>query len=110
MKIMAGIASLPIFSKFIGKSEVAKPIVKIAGSSTNSPYLRPFYANQYDISYERYFEDTDGAFIAALFYKDIESFVQTCFLSSELKIPICPIEKSLIIAQNTKIYKQMHLG
>ena len=48
---------------------------KLSGQSDNSPYLRPFYANQYDLSYEYYFNDTDGAFIAALYYKDIQSFV-----------------------------------
>ncbi|WP_412971858.1 TonB-dependent receptor [Glaciecola sp. MF2-115] len=48
---------------------------RLSGQSDNSPYLRPFYANQYDISYEHYFDDTDGAFIAALYYKDIQSFV-----------------------------------
>ena len=46
MKIMAGIASLPIFSKFIGKSEVAKPIVKIAGSSTKMPDWFPDLVNK----------------------------------------------------------------
>ncbi|GLX83327.1 TonB-dependent receptor [Thalassotalea eurytherma] len=50
---------------------------EISGNSDNNPFLKPFYANQYDISYERYFADTDGAFVAAFFYKDIESFVQT---------------------------------
>ncbi|MBF7072683.1 TonB-dependent receptor [Glaciecola sp. MH2013] len=48
---------------------------ELSGASDNSPYLRPFYANQYDLSYEYYFSDTDGAFIAALYYKDIQSFV-----------------------------------
>ena len=37
MKIMGGIASLPIFTKFLGKSEVAKPVVKVAGTSTKMP-------------------------------------------------------------------------
>jgi len=46
MKVMAGIASLPIFSKFIGKSEVAKPIVKIAGSSTKMPDWFPNLINK----------------------------------------------------------------
>jgi len=50
---------------------------EISGSSNNNPFLKPFYANQYDISYEHYFEDTDGAFVMAYFYKDIESFIQT---------------------------------
>jgi len=49
---------------------------EITGSSTNSPFLLPFYATQYDLSYEYYFDDSDGAFIAALFYKNIESFIQ----------------------------------
>jgi len=46
MKLMAGIASLPIFSKFLGKSEVAKPIVKIAGSSTKMPDWFPDMINK----------------------------------------------------------------
>ncbi len=50
---------------------------KITGSSTNNPFLRPFYADQYDISYERYFTETDGAFVAAVFYKSIDSFIDT---------------------------------
>lgn len=49
---------------------------KLTGSATNNPYLRPFYADQFDISYERYFEETEGAFVAAVFYKNIESFIQ----------------------------------
>jgi TonB-dependent receptor len=46
---------------------------EISGNAKNSPHLEPFYANQYDISYERYFTESDGSFIFALFYKDIES-------------------------------------
>jgi len=50
---------------------------KITGSSTNNPFLKPFYATQYDVSYERYFSETEGAFVAALFYKNIDSFIDT---------------------------------
>lgn len=50
---------------------------EINGSSTNNPFLKPFYANQYDISYEQYFEDTDGALVVAAFYKNIDSFIDT---------------------------------
>jgi len=50
---------------------------QVNGSSSNSPFLKPFYATQYDISYEKYFTETDGAFVAAVFYKDIESFINT---------------------------------
>lgn len=46
---------------------------EVSGQAKNSPHLKPFYANQFDLSYEKYFTDTDGSFIAALFYKDIES-------------------------------------
>lgn len=49
----------------------------LSGSSSNNPYLRPFYADQYDISWERYFTETEGALVAALFYKDIKSFIST---------------------------------
>ncbi|MBX2859543.1 MAG: TonB-dependent receptor [Cellvibrionaceae bacterium] len=46
---------------------------EISANSSNSPFLKPFYASQYDISYEHYFEETDGAIAIALFYKDIDS-------------------------------------
>ncbi|MFC6440848.1 TonB-dependent receptor [Bowmanella sp. JS7-9] len=59
-----------------GAIESEKSVATITGNSTNSPYLRPFLATQYDISYEHYFEETDGAFVAALFYKNIDSFVE----------------------------------
>ncbi|TQV89675.1 TonB-dependent receptor [Aliikangiella coralliicola] len=44
-------------------------------TSVNSPQLKPFMADQYDLSYEYYFSETDGALIAAIFYKDIKSFI-----------------------------------
>ena len=46
-------------------------------NSSTSPFLRPFYANQIDISYEHYFTETDGAFAVALWNKDITNFVGT---------------------------------
>ncbi len=46
---------------------------EVSGQAKNSPHLKPFYANQYDLSYEKYFTETDGKLIAAVFYKDIES-------------------------------------
>ncbi|WMS90654.1 TonB-dependent receptor [Pseudoalteromonas sp. HL-AS1] len=49
----------------------------INGSSTNNPFLKPFYADQYDLSYEYYFEEGNGTIAAALFYKKIDSFVET---------------------------------
>lgn len=39
-----------------------------------SPEVRPFYATQFDLSLEHYFEETDGAIVFALYYKDIENF------------------------------------
>ncbi|MFT7562181.1 MAG: iron complex outermembrane receptor protein [Flavobacteriales bacterium] len=41
-----------------------------------APGLDPFRANQYDISYEHYFEEA-GAITVAAFYKDIESLIVT---------------------------------
>ena len=48
----------------------------INGSSNNNPFLKPFYADQYDLSYEYYFEEGNGTIAAALFYKNIDSFVE----------------------------------
>jgi len=45
-------------------------------STTSSPKLKPFLANQYDLSYEYFFTETEGAFVVALFQKDLKSFVQ----------------------------------
>ncbi|WP_064791459.1 TonB-dependent receptor [Shewanella woodyi] len=39
-----------------------------------NPYLKPWLARQYDISYENYFSD-QGYFALAVFYKDLENFV-----------------------------------
>lgn len=39
-----------------------------------NPALRPFLANQGEILYEHYFENT-GIFTAGFFYKDLESFI-----------------------------------
>ncbi|GGW88044.1 TonB-dependent receptor [Alteromonas halophila] len=60
-----------------GEITLSSPTAEITGSSLNSPYLNPFYATQYDISYEWYFEETDGALVVAGFFKDIESFIDT---------------------------------
>lgn len=59
-----------------GEITLSNPFSEITGSARNSPFLEPFYANQFDVSYEYYFEETDGALIAAFFFKDIESFIQ----------------------------------
>jgi phosphoribosylformimino-5-aminoimidazole carboxamide ribotide isomerase len=41
--------------------------------SSTSPFLRPFYANQFDLSFEHYFTDTEGALAVAFWYKDIDN-------------------------------------
>lgn len=59
-----------------GEVTLSQPTAKVNGNASNSPYLEPFYATQYDVSWEYYFDETDGALIVAAFYKDIESFVE----------------------------------
>lgn len=51
--------------------------------------IDPFRADQYDLSYEHYFED-GGAVSVALFYKDIEAFVE-----------------SIVYTQDTDNYQEM---
>ena len=58
------------FNKISTESE---SYFEISGQAKNSPHLKPFYANQYDLSYEKYFDEGNGSLIAAIFYKDIES-------------------------------------
>lgn len=53
--------------------------------TNGTPYLDPFRANQFDVSYEHYF-DEGGAVTAAVFWKDIESLVEgpTQFTGSDI--------------------------
>ena len=46
----------------------------IVSGDGGNPLLRPFRANQFDLSYEHYFDD-DGVLVIAAFYKDLESFI-----------------------------------
>lgn len=45
------------------------------GSET-SPFLTPFIADQIDLSYEHYMPDTNGAFVVAVYHREIKSFIQ----------------------------------
>jgi iron complex outermembrane receptor protein len=53
--------------------------------TNGTPYLDPFQANQFDVSYEHYF-DEGGAVTAAVFWKDIDSLVEgpTQFTGSDI--------------------------
>ncbi|MBL4942156.1 MAG: TonB-dependent receptor [Colwellia sp.] len=67
--------------------------------SNTSPKLRPFYADQFDLSFEHYFTETDGAFVVALWYKDIENMVSTLsendydFEANGFALPSIPANK-----------------
>ncbi len=56
--------------------------------TNGTPYLDPFRADQFDLSYEHYFED-GGVVAAAIFYKDIESLVEgpTQFTFADGNVP-----------------------
>lgn len=73
------------------------PGAVVAGSATvktvtaGNPRLDPFRADAYDLSFEWYFAD-EALFSVALFYKDVNSFVQTLrsvgtFTGNPLGIP-----------------------
>lgn len=67
--------------------------------SSTSPFLRPFYANQYDVSFEHYFTETEGAFVFALWYKDIDNMVgdgedkDFDYAAAGIKVPPTPENK-----------------
>lgn len=44
--------------------------------SASSPTLKPFIADQIDISYEHYMEETNGSFAIAAYHRNIKSFIQ----------------------------------
>lgn len=45
------------------------------GGGGGNPELDPWLANAFDLSYEKYFDDGVGYFSAAVFYKDLESYI-----------------------------------
>ena len=47
------------------------------GGSGGNPLLNPWVANAYDLSWERYFDGNKGYLAAALFYKDLKSYIYT---------------------------------
>ncbi|WP_439708832.1 TonB-dependent receptor [Frateuria sp. GZRR35] len=61
-----------------------------------SPFLDPFYAKQYDLSFEHYSPDSTGAFAAAVFFKHIDSFIEDYtinpydFAGNGIQVPINP--------------------
>ena len=73
--------------------------------ASTSPLLRPFYANQIDISYEHYFEDGEGGIVIALWNKDIENWVATVgggegapafdFAAAGIALPDVPADNQL---------------
>ncbi len=44
-------------------------------TQTNNPRLKPFLADQYDLSFEHYYPDGTGGYSIAVFYKNIKNFV-----------------------------------
>lgn len=47
------------------------------GGEGGNPLLTPWIANAYDLSWERYFEGNKGYIAAALFHKDLKSYIYT---------------------------------
>lgn len=47
-----------------------------------SPLLNPLRAQQYDLDYEHYFDDSTGAVTAGVFFKHVNSFVQNVTYSN----------------------------
>ena len=69
--------------------------------SSTSPFLRPFYANQFDLSLEHYFTETEGALAVAFWYKDIDNLVGTTefkdfdYAAAGIEVPPTPDDKLL---------------
>ncbi|HET7299416.1 MAG TPA: TonB-dependent receptor, partial [Oleiagrimonas sp.] len=66
-------------------------------ASGTNPLLDPMYATQYDLVFAHYFPNASGAFVADVFYKHIDSFVQSItndnydFAKAGYTVPIDPI-------------------
>ena len=50
--------------------------------SNSSPTLKPFLADQFDISYEHYMPDTNGSFSIAAYHREVKSFIQNASIEN----------------------------
>ena len=73
--VMGDMAVSGNFSYQYDRPRDGKDVVNLDMST--SPFIEPFLATQFDLSYEYYFSDTPGNVFVALFNKDIESFKET---------------------------------
>lgn len=62
--------------KNTGQIEVQGQIAKYNYGANSSPELTPFIADQIDISYEHYMDDVNGSFVAAIYHREVKSFIQ----------------------------------
>jgi len=83
---------------------VENPEVKVYNASqTNNPRLKPFLANQYDLSWEHYYPDGTGGYSIAVFYKDIKNFVDTIeipnfdFAAAGIPVPEVYIDEDSLV-------------
>ncbi len=60
-----------------GSVDVISGVPTYNYGDTNSPLLKPFLADQIDLSYEHYLEETNGAITVAAYYRKIKSFIQS---------------------------------
>jgi len=68
----------------------SNPGVPVWTGSGGNPTLKPWLANAYDLSYEKYFADNRGYVSAAYFYKDLRTYIYnqaTQFDFSQLPVP-----------------------
>jgi len=63
-------------AQYIASTETSGPMAFWGGSGGN-PDLEPWRANSADLSYELYFPEERGYFAAAVYYKDLDSWVFT---------------------------------
>lgn len=66
--------SRPRFTELNGTINLGRDGSGFVSGGGGNPFLRPFLANQADITYEKYF-GTDGVLVLGFFYKNLESFI-----------------------------------
>lgn len=78
--VMADMAVSGNFSYQYDRPRDGKDVVNMDIST--SPFIEPFLATQFDVSYEYYFSESAGNIFVALFNKDIESFKETIIIEN----------------------------
>jgi len=78
----------------------------VPSGAGGNPLLDPWKANAYDISYEKYFDGNKGYVAAAVFYKDLSTYIYTQTLPYDFSAYIAQVPPDRVVQTNIGQFTQ----